>query len=94
MMPTTKNGREFPTRRHHRAHLNNLVLGPASLLPFKSEWRALANALPAGNILIIEGADERTHPTIAFVLAQLRSSGHGAKKITVTDRRIGPDHSK
>src|SRR5947209_4304738 len=37
----------------HKAHLDNLAIVPASLLPDKSEWQALANALPAGSTLIV-----------------------------------------
>jgi hypothetical protein len=37
----------------HKAHLDNLAIVPASLLPDKAEWQALANALPAGSTLIV-----------------------------------------
>jgi hypothetical protein len=36
-----------------KAHLDNLAIVPASLLPGKAEWQALANALPAGSTLIV-----------------------------------------
>ena len=35
------------------ARLDNLAIVPASLLPDKAEWQALANALPAGSTLIV-----------------------------------------
>ena len=35
------------------AILDNLVLVPGSLLPFKKEWQQLANEFPRGTILII-----------------------------------------
>ena len=36
-----------------RATSDNLVLAPASLLPFKDQWQQLADELPAGSTLII-----------------------------------------
>ena len=33
--------------------MDNLALVPASLLPFKSQWQAMANSLPKGTTLII-----------------------------------------
>jgi hypothetical protein len=37
----------------HRARLGNLALVPASLLPFKARWQAMANQLPEGSMLVI-----------------------------------------
>ncbi len=33
--------------------LDNLALLPASLLPFKAEWQAVANSLPQDDVLIL-----------------------------------------
>lgn len=38
--------------------LDNVVLGSASKLPFKDEWRSLANGLPAGSVLFIMPVDD------------------------------------
>ncbi len=36
-----------------KARLDNLAIVPASLLPDKAEWQALANTLPEGTTLIV-----------------------------------------
>ena len=38
--------------RRPGVRLDNLILMPASLLPFKAEWQ-VANNLPRGNVLIV-----------------------------------------
>ncbi len=35
-----------------KAHLDNIAIVPASLLPFKSTWQEIANNLPQGSVLI------------------------------------------
>ena len=42
-----------PPQALREAHLDNLAIVPASLLPDKAEWQALANTLPAGSTLIV-----------------------------------------
>lgn len=37
---------------------DNLTLAPASQLPFKDEWRQIANGLPTGSVLFIVPTDE------------------------------------
>jgi hypothetical protein len=32
--------------------VNNVALIPAALLPYRKQWQALANSLPAGGILL------------------------------------------
>ena len=44
---------QSPPKALQRARLDNLAIVPASLLPEKTEWQALANTLPAGSTLII-----------------------------------------
>lgn len=39
--------------RRSTVHLDNVALIPASLLPFKAEWQAIANDLADGEILIV-----------------------------------------
>jgi hypothetical protein len=36
-----------------RGKLNNLAVVPASLLPFKAKWQAVANNLPQGTVLVV-----------------------------------------
>jgi hypothetical protein len=40
------------THRGAGRPINNIALVPASLLPLREQWQALANTLPAGGILI------------------------------------------
>jgi hypothetical protein len=42
-----------PPKALRRARLDNLAIVPASLLPHKAEWQALANTLPEGTTLIV-----------------------------------------
>ncbi len=35
-----------------KAHMDNIAIVPASLLPFKNTWQQMANNLPKGSILI------------------------------------------
>jgi hypothetical protein len=42
-----------PPKALRRAKLDNLAIVPASLLPHKDEWQALANTLPDGTTLIV-----------------------------------------
>jgi hypothetical protein len=43
----------LPPRALSGAKLDNLVLVPASLLPRRGEYQALANSLPRGSTLIV-----------------------------------------
>src|SRR5436309_4435779 len=38
--------------RRPGVRLDNVALVPASLLPFKKEWQAVANQLPKGSVLL------------------------------------------
>ncbi|HLZ21022.1 MAG TPA: hypothetical protein VKQ30_02715 [Ktedonobacterales bacterium] len=42
-----------PPRALCKARLDNIALVPASLLPQKARYQALANQLPAGDILVV-----------------------------------------
>jgi hypothetical protein len=55
-----------------------MALVPASLLPFKKEWQAVANGLPTGDVLVV------LPPSLSWprrvlerVAAQLRGKGRG-----------------
>ncbi len=41
-----------PPQAMGRARLDNVVLVPAILLPYKKQWQKTANALPKGSVLI------------------------------------------
>lgn len=56
--------------RRSAVHLDNVVLAPASLLPFKAEWQEIANELPNGSVLIVTPLSDRPRRSI---LEQIRS---------------------
>lgn len=85
MTTTTQHERAFRFRQRNRGQTNNILLGPASLLPFKREWRALANALPNGAVLVIDLSRERSQTAMQSVAAQFRVAGHLVKRITPND---------
>ena len=66
----------------HKAHLDNLAIVPASLLPDKAEWQALANALPAGSTLIVlPGKPGAARTALERVSRSL--SAHGSRVTTI-----------
>ncbi len=73
--PTRVSPAPRPLRRR-KTTLGNIVLVPASLLPFKAQWQAIANALPRGEVLVITPpmATPQRHAT-ERVAAQLRARG-------------------
>jgi len=59
-----------------RATLDNLVLVPGSLLPFKETWQALANQLPEGSTLIIlPSSNGSARRTLEKVSCSLKARG-------------------
>ena len=57
--------------------LDNLALVPASLLPFKAKWQAIANSLPEGDVLIILPASGTpSRKTLEKATSLLQSKGH------------------
>jgi len=58
-----------PALRRHHVRLDNVALIPASLLPRKATYQALANTLPQGELLIVLPTDntqeQRTLQTVA-----------------------------
>jgi hypothetical protein len=41
-----------PPRALRRAKLDNIILVPASALPFKAQYQRIANSLPKGSVLL------------------------------------------
>jgi hypothetical protein len=76
------------TRPPHRlirrgVKLDNVALVPASLLPFKTEWQAIANELPQGDILIVLPSQARQQRVARIVAARLSEKG---KRVRVMDK--------
>ena len=61
--------------RRRSVHLDNVALVPASLLPFKDEWQAVANGLPAGGVLVCLPRQEKHRRIVRSVATQLRARG-------------------
>jgi hypothetical protein len=59
-----------------RAHLDNLVLVPASLLPFKAEYKAIANQQTPGTVMVVlPVGDTLPRRTLEQVVTHLRTKG-------------------
>ncbi|GEM_PF-1214461 len=72
-----------------KAKLDNLALVPASLLPFKAQWQAIANSHPQGTVFIIlPPADAPQRKTIDKLVAMLEYEGH--RVATMPADEIGP----
>ena len=71
------------------AHFDNLAIVPASLLPDKAEWQALANALPAGSTLIV--LPEKPGAARAALERVSRSlAAHGSRVTTIEQHERQP----
>jgi hypothetical protein len=75
--------------RRPRVTLDNVALVPAHLLPRNGEYRALANALPRGDILLVlPPADSPERPVMARVAATFRAKG---RRVTaLAEERLAP----
>ncbi len=75
--------------RRPQVQLDTIALMPASLLPRKAEYQALANQLPTGDILLILPPPEsRERPTMERVAQLFRAKG---RHVTVlTEERLPP----
>ena len=65
-----------------KAHLDNLAIVPASLLPDKAEWQALANTLPAGSTLIVLPS-KPSAARAALEQVSRSLSAHGSRVTTI-----------
>lgn len=78
------------SNRSLRLWSDNLVLIPASQLPFKDEWNRIAHGLPAGEALFVVPEKETPLKQAARALVpQLRAKGRHVTAITA--RHIGAD---
>ena len=75
--------------RRPQVKLDNIALVPASLLPRKAEYQALANDLPQGEILLVlPPAESRERGTMERVAQLFRAKG---RHVTVlTEERLQP----
>ena len=73
--------------RRPGVQLDNVALVPASLLPYKKEWQAVANGLPTGSVLL---CSTRTNPRQRRILAQVSTHlrRKGRRVMTLSAERI------
>jgi hypothetical protein len=76
-----------------RAHLDNVALVPANLLPQIHRWHQLAGELPRDELLIVlPEADTAQRKTLSMVAELLQKSGHHVTIVTegeLTPPRFG-----
>jgi hypothetical protein len=72
----------YPPRALRKATLDNLTLIPGNLLPFKAQYQRIANALPAGEVLIIlPSGDRPVRKTVQTVVDLVRAKGHKPRQM-------------
>ena len=80
-----------PPARLKKARLDNIALVPASLLPLKGTYQPIANNLPTGSVLCIQGT-QRQQKIMAMVTQFFRD--HGRQVITYPIERITKNMNK
>jgi hypothetical protein len=63
------------TLRRPGVRLDDVALVPASLLPFKNEWQAVANGMPHGSVLLCSTTSARQQKILERVSTHLKSKG-------------------
>src|SRR5437763_11167367 len=74
-----------PPARLKKARLDNIALVPASLLPLKGTYQLIANNLPSGSVLCIQGT-QRQQKIMGMVTQFFRD--HGRQVITLPLEKI------
>ena len=69
--------------RRPGVRLDNIALVPASLLPYKKEWQAVANDLPAGSVLLCSTTSQRQQQVLERVSKHLQRKGHQVRTLPV-----------
>ncbi len=78
--------------RSSTVKLDNVALVPASLLPFKAEWQAVANEMPAGSVLVCVPVKEQT-PQQPYLAVARALRDKGVRVCAVASTRFGK-HTK
>jgi hypothetical protein len=83
-LPRSRTGSALPIppTALQRARLDNLAIVPASLLPEKAEWQALANTLPVGSTLIVLPSKPSAARS-ALEQVSRNLSAHGSRVTTI-----------
>jgi len=60
-----------------RLRPDNVALVPASQLPFRKEWQAIANGLPPGSVLfVVPSSDNSMQCSMRRIAMVLQARGH------------------
>jgi hypothetical protein len=70
-----------------------VALVPASLLPSKKEWQAVANGMPNGGVLLCSTTNPRHKKILEQVSTHLRRKGHRVQTVPA-ERMVGPRHGR
>ena len=71
-----------PPRALRKAKLDNLALLPASLLPFKAEYQAIANQQPPGTTLVVlPASDSLPRRTLEQVVSRMQAKGQSVRTL-------------
>lgn len=71
-----------PPRALRKAKLDNIAIVPASLLPEKARYQAIANGLPQGDVLVILPHAAQLERTVLERTAQLfEAKGHRVTRV-------------
>jgi hypothetical protein len=72
--------------RQPGVRLDNVALVPASLLPFKKEWQAVANQLPQGSVLLCStSTNRRQRRILEQVSTHMKNKGHRVRTLPAED---------
>jgi hypothetical protein len=71
-----------PPKALRRARLDNLALLPASLLPFKAEYQAIANQqAPGTTLVVLPAGDSLPRRTLKRVVVQMQAKGQPVRSL-------------
>ena len=79
--------------RRPGVRLDNVALVPASLLPYKKEWQAVANGLPPGSVLLCSTSSRRQQQVLEKVSIHLKRKGRRVQTLPA-ERMVGLTHSR
>lgn len=67
-----------------KAKLDNIVIVPASMLPFKDKWEEVVNALPSGSVLIYHSStNAQQRKILDYVERSFRAKGHAVTNFAI-----------
>ena len=77
-------------RSLRKARLDNLALLPASLLPFKATYQAIANRqAPGTTLVVLPAGDSLPRRALERFIAQLQEQGHPVQIVLTRPRQGG-----